>query len=103
MGSSSTRQSVREVPVRTDYPQICHGLRISTEPVNYSDTSTGFHAGWHQDEDHTELGRAHFQYSADDEEDRWGVTFEHQTPSLILWEIVEDLLEEVLPRYASGV
>lgn len=28
--------------------------------VNYSDPNTGFHAGWHQDEDHPDLGRAHF-------------------------------------------
>lgn len=67
--------------------------------VNYSDPNTGFHAGWHQDEDHPDLGRAHFQYSTSKEDDRWGITFEHETPSLILWEIVEELLEEVLPTY----
>jgi len=67
--------------------------------INYTDPNTGFHAGWHQDEDHPDLGRAHFQYSAGDEEDRWGITFKHQTPSLILWEIVEELLEEIRPTY----
>jgi hypothetical protein len=71
--------------------------------INYTDPNTGFHAGWHQDEDHPELGRTHFQYSAGDEEDRWGITFNHQTPSLILWEIVEELLEEIRPtdQYAN--
>lgn len=69
--------------------------------VNYHDPNTGFHAGWHQDEDHSELGRTHFQYATPDDGDRWGVTFEHETtPSLILWEIVEDLLETVIPTYA---
>ena len=38
--------------------------------VNYTDPNTGFHAGWHQDEDHPDLGQAHFQYTAADEEDR---------------------------------
>jgi len=67
--------------------------------INYADPNTGFHAGWHQDEDHPNLGWAHFQYSSGDEEDCWGITFTQQTPSLILWEIVEDLLEEVRPNY----
>ena len=67
--------------------------------VNYSDPNTGFHAGWHQDEDHLDLGRAHFQYSTDEEEDRWEITFEHETLSLILWEIIEELLEDILPTY----
>lgn len=67
--------------------------------VDYTDPNTGFHAGWHQDEDHPSLGRAHFQYSSDDEGDRWGISFDHETPSLVLWEIVEELLEVVLPNY----
>lgn len=67
--------------------------------VNYADRNTGFHAGWHQDEDHSDLGTAHFQYSIEDDEDRWGITFEHETPSLILWEIIEALLEDVLLKY----
>jgi hypothetical protein len=67
--------------------------------VNYSDPNTGFHAGWHQDEDHPDHGRARFQYSTNDESDRWGIIFDHETPSLILWEIVEELLEDVLPTY----
>ena len=67
--------------------------------VNFTDPNTGFHAGWHQDGDHPRLGLTHFQYTAGDSEDRWGITFEHETPSLILWEIVEDLIEEVRPTY----
>jgi len=67
--------------------------------INYIDPNTGFHAGRHQDEDHSDLGQAHFQYSAANTEDRWGITFEHETPSLLLWEIVEKLLEDVPPTY----
>lgn len=28
--------------------------------VNYSGPNTGFYAGWHHDEDHSDLDRAHF-------------------------------------------
>ncbi|AEN07916.1 hypothetical protein Halar_0699 (plasmid) [halophilic archaeon DL31] len=27
------------------------------------------------------------------------IIFEHETPSLILWEIIEELLEDVRPNY----
>ncbi|WP_075935915.1 hypothetical protein [Halosegnis longus] len=67
--------------------------------INYTDPNTGFHAGWHQDGDHPELGEAHFQYSTTETEDRWGITFEHETPSLMLWEIAETLLADVRPTY----
>ncbi len=67
--------------------------------VNYYDPNSDVHAGWHQDEDHPSLGYAHFQYAMDDEQDRWGVAFAHETPSLILWEIIEELLEAILPTY----
>lgn len=67
--------------------------------IDYHDSNTGFHAGWHQDEDHPGLGRAHFQYSNDEGDDRWGVTFRHETPSLLLWEIIEELLDEILPTF----
>ena len=69
--------------------------------VEYTDPNTGFHADWYQDEDHPDLGQAHFQYSVAEEADRWGITFDHETPSLILWEILEALLEEVRPTYLS--
>jgi hypothetical protein len=67
--------------------------------VDYTDPNVGLHAGWHQDADHPDLGPAHFQYALDDEEGRRGITFSHDTPSLILWDIVEALLEDVHPRY----
>lgn len=65
--------------------------------VDYADPNTGFHAGWHQDEDHPDLGLTHFQYGTDGTEHRRETTFQHETPSLILWEIIESLLEDVLP------
>lgn len=68
--------------------------------INYSDPNTGFHAGWHQDEDHDDLGTAHFQYTAPDGSDRWSTSFDNEIPSLVLWEIVEELFDEVLPTYA---
>jgi hypothetical protein len=51
--------------------------------INHIDPNTDFHVGWHQDEDHPDLGRAHFQYSIADEEDRWEITFDLETLSLI--------------------
>lgn len=67
--------------------------------INDTDPNTDFHAGWHQDEDHPDLGTAHFQYSAANEEDRWGITFDHGTLTLLLWEIIEELLEDVRPAH----
>jgi hypothetical protein len=68
--------------------------------INYSDPNTGFHVGWHQDEDHSDLGTAHIQYATSTTSDRWGVTFANDIPSLVLWEIVELLLDEMIPKYA---
>ena len=65
--------------------------------VDYADPNTGFHAGWHQDEDHPNLGVTHFQYGTDGAEHRRSHTFDHDTPSLILWEIIDSLFDNVLP------
>ena len=70
--------------------------------VDYADPNTGFHAGWHQDEDNPDLGVAHFQYGTDGATHRRRQTFDHETPSLILWEIVDSLLDDVLPPDESG-
>ena len=67
--------------------------------VDYTDPNTGFHAGWHQDKDHPDLGRTHFQYTTDGETGRWGIDFGHETPSLILWELVDSLLAEIHPTH----
>jgi len=67
--------------------------------VDYVDPNTGLHAGWHQDESHPDLGRAHFQYTVDNTTTRRAATFEHETPSLVLWEILEQLLSTVRPTH----
>ncbi len=69
--------------------------------IDYNDPNTGFHAGWHQDEGHPDPGPAHFQYTSDGETVRRSVTFEHETPSLVLWEIVERLLADVVTMGAD--
>jgi hypothetical protein len=67
--------------------------------VDYADPNTGLHAGWHQDAAHSNLGRTHFQHTIDGETTRRKVTFDHETPSLVLWEIVEHLLSTVHPTH----
>lgn len=67
--------------------------------VDYTDPNTELHAGWHQDESHPDLGPTHFQYTTPTVSDRRGITFEHETPSLILWEIIECLLTDVHPTH----
>jgi hypothetical protein len=75
--------------------------------VDYADPNTGFHVGWHQDETHPDLGRAHVQYTVndentvDDETTHRPVSFESDTPSLVLWEIVDSLLTELHPTHCS--
>lgn len=69
--------------------------------VDYSDPNSEFHAGWHQDGDHPELGDVHFQYSEDGETIHRAITFERETPSMILWEIVDHLLSDVLPTHCG--
>lgn len=92
-----------EPPTGPESPRLdIEWVRSETDDwfrVDFSDPNTGFHAGWHQDEDHPDLGRTHFQYSVDNEVEYRSVSFRHTTPSLILWEIVERLLEEVHPAY----
>jgi hypothetical protein len=60
--------------------------------IHYSDPATGFDCGWHQDDDHPELGPAHFQWRDGDEAPtRESVRFSHETPVGILWECLERL------------
>lgn len=69
--------------------------------VDYADPNTGFHAGWHQDEAHPDLGIAHVQYTSNGETTRRAATFKHETPSLRLWEIIERLLTDIHPTHNS--
>lgn len=67
--------------------------------IDFSDPNTGFHAGWHQDEDHPDLGPTHIQCTVDGGTERWETAIEHETPSRILWEVLDELLTTVRPEY----
>jgi hypothetical protein len=63
----------------------------------------GFHCGWHRDEDHNELGAAHFQYqTASMETPHYeGAMFEAESPPKLLWECRDDLFRTVIPDYTE--
>jgi hypothetical protein len=71
--------------------------------IDYADPNVGFHCGWHRDEDHNELGTAHFQYqTASMEVPHYeGVVFEAASPPKLLWECCDELFENVLPNYTA--
>jgi len=71
--------------------------------IDYADPNTGFHCGWHQDDDHAALGSAHFQYrTATMETPQYATaTFEAASPPKLLWECCTDLFQRVLPRYTA--
>ncbi|EMA53458.1 MULTISPECIES: hypothetical protein [Halococcus] len=66
--------------------------------VDYADPNLDFHCGWHQDEDHSNLGAAHFQYQTASMETphHEGVVFEAESPPKLLWECCSELFEEIL-------
>jgi len=67
--------------------------------IDYADPNTGLHAGWHQDEDHPEFGPCHRQVTVSGgPTDYETFGFDHETPSRRLWEVIEDLLGNVVPR-----
>lgn len=73
--------------------------------IDYADPNTAFHCGWHQDEDHEDLGAAHFQYQTASMEtpEYEGVVFEAASPPKLLWECCDALFEDVLPSYTTGL
>jgi hypothetical protein len=54
--------------------------------IDYSDPNSGFHCGRHQDEDHGDLGAAHFQYQTDSMETPHyeRTVFEAESPAKLL-------------------
>lgn len=72
--------------------------------VDYADPNLDFHCGWHQDEDHSDLGAAHFQYQTPSMETphHEGVVFEAESPPKLLWECCDKLFEEILPTYTES-
>lgn len=73
--------------------------------IDYADPNRGFHCGWHQDEDHDDLGRAHFQYqtSAVEAPHYEEAVFEAESPPKLLWECCNSLFEDVIPDYTAGL
>jgi hypothetical protein len=71
--------------------------------IDYADPNVGFHCGWHRDEDHNELGAAHFQYQTDSMEtpEYEGVVFDAESPPKLLWECCDELFENVLLDYTA--
>lgn len=71
--------------------------------IDYADPNTGFHCGRHQDEDHDNLGGAHFEYqTASMESPEYdGVVFESGSPPKLLWECCEALFGDVIPDYSA--
>ena len=67
--------------------------------IDYADPNTGFHCGWHRDDDHPELGPIHFQlqHSGTEEPRREPARFEVDTPTRILWACLDRLFGEVFP------
>lgn len=71
--------------------------------IDYADPNVGCHCGWHQNEDHSDLGVAHFQYQTDSIETPHydGVVFEAASPPKLLWECCNELFETVIPDYTT--
>lgn len=67
--------------------------------IDYTDPNTGFHCGWHRDDDHPDLGATHFQYKrpGDDEPTHEAVDISATTPPKLLWECLDDLFTVRLP------
>lgn len=68
--------------------------------IHYHDPNTGFNCGWHRDDHHSDLGAVHFQYEqpATGEREYRPAEFTKSAPTEILWEAVDRLFENHLPR-----
>ena len=73
--------------------------------IDYADPNVGFHCGWHQDTDHTDLGVAHFQYQTDSMENPHyeQAVFEATSPPKLLWECCDELFEKIIPAHTAEV
>jgi len=73
--------------------------------IDYADPNIEFHCGWHQDDDHDDLGAAHFQYRTATIEapHHEGVVFEASSPPKFLWECCGRLFEDVIPEYTADI
>ncbi|RLM62580.1 hypothetical protein [Halorubrum sp. Atlit-26R] len=71
--------------------------------IDYADPNSRFHCGWHHDEDHNDLGAAHFQYQTASKEapEYERVVLEAASPPKLLWECCDELFENVIPDYTA--
>lgn len=71
--------------------------------IDYADPNMRFHCGWHHDEDHNDLGAAHFQYQTASKEapEYETVVLEAASPPKLLWECCDELFENVIPDYTA--
>jgi len=71
--------------------------------IDYADPNSGFHCGWHEDDDHDDIGAAHFQYQTASMETPTSeaVVFEASSPPKLLWECCDDLFNNVIPSYTA--
>lgn len=94
-----------EPPTGPESPQI-EVRWLSTRDqfrIDYTDPNTGFHCGWHRDDDHPDLGETHFQYERpeDDEPTYEPAEFSATTPPKLLWACLDDLFTVRLPDLTS--
>ncbi|MCO8267429.1 hypothetical protein NKF06_12735 [Haloferax sp. AB510] len=71
--------------------------------VDYADPNLEFHCGWHQDDDHDDLGPTHFQYRTASMESphHEKATLEASSPPKLLWECCSRLFDDVIPEYTA--
>jgi len=90
-------------PTGPDAPRIEIRWRAGTPTgfrIDYTDPNTGFHCGWHRDDDHPELGETHFQYErpAADAPTYEAATVAATTPPKLLWACLDELFTVRLPE-----
>ena len=91
-----------EPPTGPDAPQIAVRWLSTRDEfrIDYTDPNTGFHCGWHRDDDHPDLGATHFQYERpeDDEPTYEAANFAATTPPKLLWACLDELFSVRLPQ-----
>ncbi|MFC7041476.1 hypothetical protein [Halonotius sp. GCM10025705] len=94
-----------ESPTGPDAPQIAVRWLSTRDEfrIDYTDPNTGFHCGWHRDDDHPGLGATHFQYKhPEDEEPTYEeADFAATTPPKLLWACLDDLFSVRLPQLTT--
>ena len=90
-------------PTGSESPRIEVRWQVGTPPrfrIDYTDPNTGFHCGWHRDNDHPDLGETHFQHTRPDDD-----TPAHEpadlaatAPPKLLWACLDELFTIRLPQ-----